>query len=147
MENINEYSRSLLPTFLELKRTKKKEIKEAPASFPQSSSYRDFSMVADEEVRLKFKSMVGRSQESFPVKLHKVIDRIERDGLSSIISWSSHGRAFKIHDSTLFVRDVMSRYFYQSKMSSFTRQLGMNIDIESIHFTSFLTCICKIYLC
>ena len=94
--------------------------------FPTSSRYRDFSKVADEEVRIKFSSMVGRSQESFPIKLHKIIDQIERDGLSSILSWCAHGRAFKIHNNTLFVKDVMSRYFYQTKMSSFTRQLGMH---------------------
>ena len=125
MEKINQYSKTLKPTFLEMKRSsKKKDKKENASTFPSSLKYRDLSMLTDEQVELKFKSMVGRSQESFPVKLHKVIDEIEQDGLSSIISWSPHGRAFRIYDNTLFVKEVMSRYFYQTKMSSFTRQLG-----------------------
>ena len=96
---------------------------------PNSIKYRDLSMMTDEQARLNFKSMVGRSQDPFPVKLHKIIDRIESNGFSSIISWCPHGRAFKIHDNNLFEKEVMSRYFYQTKMSSFTRQLGMSIDI------------------
>ena len=126
IERINQYSKTLKTTFLEMKRSsKKKGKKENATPFPPSLKYRDLSMLTDEQVEIKFKSMVGRSQESFPVKLYKVIDQIERDGLSSIISWSQHGRAFRIHNNTLFVKEVMSRYFYQSKMSSFTRQLGM----------------------
>jgi len=125
IDKINQYSKNLLPTFLELKNSsKKKEKKEPPMPFPTSSRYRDFSNVADEEVRLNFNNMVGRTQETFPVKLHKIIDQIERDGLSSIISWCPHGRAFKIYNNTLFIKVVISRYFYQTKMSSFTRQLG-----------------------
>ena len=36
-----------------------------------------------------------------------------------------HGRAFKIHNEVLFVGTVLPVYFFQSKMSSFTRQLRM----------------------
>ena len=36
-----------------------------------------------------------------------------------------HGRAFKIHNEVLFVREVLSVYVFQSKMSSFIRQLRM----------------------
>ena len=127
MENINRYSKNLQATFLELKRSSKKEQKKEPAvPLPASSKYRDLPMMTDAQVQLTFSTMVGRTQESFPVKLHKVIDQIERDGLSSIMSWSPHGRAFKIHNK-LFVEEVMTKYFYQTKMSSFTRQLGRNI--------------------
>jgi len=123
MEKINQYSKSLQSTFQQLKRPEKK-ITEPIYSIPVSSDYRDLSMMKDEQVSLKFKSMVGRSQETFPVKLHRIIDVVEQDGLSSIISWCSHGRAFKIHSNTRFINEVMTKYFYQTKMSSFTRQLG-----------------------
>ena len=69
--------------------------------------------------------MRGRTQEPFPVKLHFIIERGEEDGYSSIISWSPHGRSFKIHNDVLFVEKVLPLYFFQTKMSSFTRQLRM----------------------
>ena len=124
IKNINEYSRSLQSTFHELKRSYKKKSKKPEPPFPTSSHYRDLSNIADEQVSLKHKSMVGRSQDLFPIKLHKIIDIIERDGLSSVVSWCAHGRAFKIHDNGRFIKEIMSKYFYQTKMSSFTRQLG-----------------------
>jgi len=82
--------------------------------------------VSDEDVfkELSFKNMKGRSQEQFPVKLHKILDHCDLDGYSFIISWLPHGRAFKIHDMPLFIEQVMPKYFYQSKMSSFRRQLN-----------------------
>ena len=120
MKNINEYSKTLQSTFQELKQSKQKTKKRNCST----AKYRDLSDMTEEQVCLRFKSMVGRSQESFPVKLYKIIDRIERDGLSSIISWLPHGRAFRIHDTGRFVKEVMTCYFYQTKMSSFTRQLG-----------------------
>ena len=125
MDKINQYSKNLIPKFLELKRSlKKNEKKKHSVPFPISSGYRDFSNVTDEEVHLKYNNMVGRSQELFPAKLHKIIDLIERDGLSFIVSWCPHGRAFKIHNNTLFIKNVTSRYFHQTKITSFTRQLG-----------------------
>ena len=103
---------------------------------PISSDYRDLSNMTDEQVRLEYKSMVGRTQDSFPVKLHKIIDIIERDGLSEIVSWTSHGRAFKVHNNDRFIKEIMSKYFYQTKMASFTRQLGMCIGLRDVTFSN-----------
>ena len=117
------------------------QIKSAPAAAPQKEAkkptkpakplalikYHDLSKLTDEEVAKKcnYESMRGRTQEPFPVKLHLIIEQSEDDGYSSIISWSSHGRSFKIHNEVLFVEKVLPLYFFQSKMSSFTRQLRM----------------------
>jgi len=89
--------------------------------------YRDLSMMTDEEAvaDIKYTNMRGRSQVPFPVRLHLILERSEIDGYSSIISWMPHGRAFKIHNYALFLDIVMPRFFFQTKMSSFTRQLGM----------------------
>jgi len=122
LPSINQLFNTPQPKAQQLKKQKKRKKKRSFAT-----KYRDLSMMTDEQARLNFKSMVGRSQDPFPVKLHKIIDRIESNGLSSIVSWCPHGRAFKIHDNNLFEKEVMSRYFYQTKMSSFTRQLGMSI--------------------
>jgi len=97
-------------------------------SFPKNyDEYRDFSGAADEEVLkgIYIDCMRGRPQEPFPMKLHKILHRCEAGLYSSIISWLPHGRAFKIHKPSLFVEKVMLKYFYQSKMTSFQRQLKM----------------------
>lgn len=61
----------------------------------------------------------------FPIKLHEMLDEIEKDGLASVISWQPHGRAFVVHKPKEFVARVLPEYFKQSKFSSFQRQLNL----------------------
>ena len=61
----------------------------------------------------------------FPVKLHDMLDQIERDGLSHVVSWQPHGRCFVVHKPKEFVNYVMPKYFKQTKMASFQRQLNL----------------------
>jgi HSF-type DNA-binding len=46
----------------------------------------------------------------FPMKLHQVLDEIERDNMEHIISWAPHGRCFRIHQPQEFVAKVLPRY-------------------------------------
>lgn len=62
---------------------------------------------------------------SFPLKLQCILDKLEADGTTDIVSWLSHGRAFLVSDPTRFVDELMPLYFNQSKYSSFQRQLHM----------------------
>ena len=104
-----------------------KESKNKPSSSSDGNKYRDCSLMSDEDAvaGISYENLRGRTKEVFPVKLHKIMEYSERYGFSSIISWMPHGRSFKIHDEDLFVEKVMSHFFFQSKMSSFTRQLRM----------------------
>jgi hypothetical protein len=62
----------------------------------------------------------------FPLKLHEMLDQIEKDGLASVISWQPHGRCFVVHDQKRFAADaVMAKYFRQTKFASFQRQLNL----------------------
>lgn len=45
----------------------------------------------------------------FPIKLHEVLDEVERDGLDGIISWAPHGRCFVIHEPKEFVEQVLPK--------------------------------------
>jgi hypothetical protein len=62
---------------------------------------------------------------SFPIKLHAVLLQVENDGLSHIVSWMPHGRCFVIHKPKEFVDLVMPKYFRQTKLTSFQRQLNL----------------------
>jgi hypothetical protein len=62
---------------------------------------------------------------TFPLKLQRILDKLESEGSSDVISWLAHGRAFMVHDGDRFVRELMPLYFNQTKYSSFQRQLHM----------------------
>lgn len=61
----------------------------------------------------------------FPTKLHVMLSKVEDEGLSHIVSWQPHGRCFVVHKPKEFVSEVMSKYFRQSKLTSFQRQLNL----------------------
>jgi len=61
----------------------------------------------------------------FPIKLHEMLDKIERDGYGDVVSWQPHGRCFVVHKPKEFVNHVMPTYFKQSKFPSFQRQLNL----------------------
>lgn len=67
----------------------------------------------------------GGVSEPFPEKLHRMLDTAEREGLSEVVGFFSHGRAFAIHKQRRFVNDIMPRFFRQSKLTSFQRQLNL----------------------
>lgn len=53
-------------------------------------------------------SPVGRgSEQRFPVKLHYVLEQIDKEGLSSVVSWQPHGRCFVVHKQNEFVEKIL----------------------------------------
>uniref|UniRef100_A0A7S2YLZ9 HSF-type DNA-binding domain-containing protein n=1 Tax=Entomoneis paludosa TaxID=265537 RepID=A0A7S2YLZ9_9STRA len=74
----------------------------------------------DEHARRK-----GGVAVAFPLKLHAILDQVEQDGLAHVISWQAHGRCFVIHQPKEFVDNVMPKYFRQTKLTSFQRQLNL----------------------
>jgi len=63
--------------------------------------------------------------EPFPDKLYRLIEDAQAEGKSDIISFFSHGRAFAIHDPDRFREEIMPRFFRQTKLASFQRQLNL----------------------
>lgn len=63
---------------------------------------------------------------SFPLRLQRMLDKLESQGEDDIISWLPHGRAFLVHSPERFTSELMPRYLLrQTKYSSFQRQLHM----------------------
>ena len=67
----------------------------------------------------------GGVTEPFPEKLHRMLKEVADAGDSDIISFYSHGRAFAVHDPDRFTKEVMPKFFKQSILSSFQRQLNL----------------------
>jgi hypothetical protein len=60
---------------------------------------------------------------SFPYRLHRMLNDVERCGKQHIVSWMPCGSSFKVHKTTEFVRDVAPIYFSLTQYKSFKRQL------------------------
>lgn len=65
------------------------------------------------------------SKLPFLLKLHKILDEVEKTGDEDIISWQKNGRSFKVHRPKEFVRTIIPKYFNQTKYKSFQRQLHL----------------------
>jgi len=67
-------------------------------------------------------STVGST--SFPMKLYDMLEKTEQEGLSHIVSWQPHGRAFVVRKPGDF-RLLLPQYFKLTKLASFQRQLNL----------------------
>jgi len=68
----------------------------------------------------------GGVADPFPQKVHRMLEEVEKEGKSDIVSFYSHGRAFGVHDIDRFVDEILPKYFErQSKWNSFNRQLNL----------------------
>jgi hypothetical protein len=46
-------------------------------------------------------------KDLFPAKLHYVLEQLEKDGLSDVISWQPHGKAFLVKDARRLEIEVL----------------------------------------
>jgi len=79
----------------------------------------------DGEAGHKRRGPRGGVAHPFPEKLHLMLDNVEEEGLDHIVSWHPHGRSFAVHKPKDFVAEIMPRYFKQTKLTSFQRQLNL----------------------
>ena len=59
-------------------------------------------------------------RDTFPHKLHRLL---ADDTISDIVSWLPHGKSWIIHKQQEFEDEVLPRYFGDTKMSTFVRQV------------------------
>lgn len=63
--------------------------------------------------------------ESFPEKLHRMLNEVESSGKNHTVSWTPCGKAFEIHDQDAFQQGIIPQYFRHNRIASFRRQLSM----------------------
>ena len=86
-------------------------------------AYTDASTMADPVTDTRRNR--GGVTEPFPEKMHRMLDGTELEGLTDVVGFFSHGRAFAIHKPRRFVAEIMPRYFRQTRLTSFQRQLNL----------------------
>lgn len=121
----------------------------------------DLESESDEAMRLAGRNAQGRdsassmirSSSSFPAKLHEVLQRADREGFQSIISWCDVGifrnrniiedwkvsgcTPFKVHDPDKFVEKIVPRFFpAMGKFKSFLRQVSWG-KVKKVSIFSF----------
>ena len=95
----------------------------------------------------------GGVLDPFPIKLHRMLEKVEELNLSSIVSWHPHGRSFVVRKPQEFVDEVMPIFFRQTKLTSYQRQLNLygfsrltrGIDVGGYYHELFLRG--KVFLC
>ena len=65
------------------------------------------------------------ANDTFPFKLHRMLEHAEKNGMEDVISFAEGGKSFSIHKPRDFVSGIMPKYFTTSRMSSFQRQLNL----------------------
>jgi hypothetical protein len=83
--------------------------------------YHDFSAVPDALGYVRKKT--GGVTQPFPEKLHEMLTK--ETNVPDIVAWLPHGRAFIVRNPKLFTSQVMAKYFRQTKLTSFQRQLNL----------------------
>ena len=61
---------------------------------------------------------------SFPLKLYRMLQTVTEEGKDNIVGWGQDGLSFHVHDTDLFLTDILPSYFRQTKYKSFQRQLN-----------------------
>jgi hypothetical protein len=65
----------------------------------------------------------------FPGKLHDMLDYAQSHGMQHIISWTTDGQAFMIHDAERLLM-LLPLFFSQTKYRSFQRQVSESIVVR-----------------
>lgn len=63
--------------------------------------------------------------ESFPEKLHRMLEETSDAGLRNVVSWTPKGNSFCIFDKERFAQDIMPRYFNSNRFLSLQRSLNL----------------------
>lgn len=76
-------------------------------------------------VELQIKTRRRYSHESFPEKLHRLIQEAVDGDKDHIVAWLPDGHGFEIHSLKAFENEIIPTYFRHQKLASFRRQLSM----------------------
>eukprot|EP01083_Nonionella_stella_P001224 3581_1 len=87
--------------------------------------YLDYSTIPDTVGFVRKKT--GGVTKPFPEKLYEMlsIESLPHTDTSIVVSWLAHGRAFIVRKPKQFTTQIMPKYFRQTKLTSFQRQLNL----------------------
>jgi HSF-type DNA-binding len=110
------------PTDSDAKQSLRDEPATTASSVPNRSLYVDRSHILpsiDNAFSGGFQQLTSKANSGptkqrfvlFPIKLYNMLDVVDRDGHSHIVSWQPSGRCFKIHQAAEFEQNLLPIYF------------------------------------
>jgi hypothetical protein len=87
--------------------------------------YHDYACVPDTSDFIRKKT--GGVTQPFPEKLFEMLSQESpaSPDMNSCVYWLPHGRAFLVRKPKMFTSHIMPKYFRQTKLTSFQRQLNL----------------------
>lgn len=98
-------------------------VKPPPLKHNVPNVYHDYANVPDTIGFVRKKT--GGVTQPFPEKLYEMLASESDDSPDGIVSWIPHGRAFIVRKPKQFTSAIMPKYFRQTKLTSFQRQLNL----------------------
>jgi hypothetical protein len=72
------------------------------------------------EQQIDSNSVGAIEQDHFPLKLHKLLEQLEKEGKNHIIGWNPDGKSFAVFRPKEFASEIMAKHFRrQSRYKSF----------------------------
>jgi HSF-type DNA-binding len=114
-------------------------MKVTPNSIPEQNNLsflpknkQDDMMASDEGwgAKLPNNESVVHMRLPFVHKLFLMLNDLEAKGYDHVISWIGDGKAFKIHDPSIFEASIQPQYFRQSRLASFVRQVSQVFSLK-----------------
>lgn len=81
--------------------------------------------LSDRERSASNTSRGGANAPLFPWKLHEMLQMCADNDKEGIASWVLNGKAFRVNDISLLVKEILPLFFNQTKYKSFQRQLNL----------------------
>jgi hypothetical protein len=64
-------------------------------------------------------------RQPFPCKVYDMLEDADEKGFADIVSWNKEGTGFTVHSKERFTKDIVPKYFNQTRYKSFQRQLSL----------------------
>lgn len=64
-------------------------------------------------------------RQPFPCKVYGMLEDAEEKGFADVVSWNNEGNGFTVHNKERFTKEIVPKYFNQTRYKSFQRQLSL----------------------
>lgn len=64
-------------------------------------------------------------RQPFPFKVYEMLEHADANGFADIVSWNKEGNGFMVHNKERFTKEIVPKYYNQTRYKSFQRQLSL----------------------
>eukprot|EP00934_Nitzschia_sp_Nitz4_P001035 Nitzschia sp. Nitz4//scaffold6_size259037//139739//140719//NITZ4_001083-RA/size259037-processed-gene-0.21-mRNA-1//1//CDS//3329556920//1035//frame0 len=64
-------------------------------------------------------------RQPFPCKVYEMLEDADSKGFSDVVAWNKEGNGFMVHNKDRFTKEIVPKYYNQTRYKSFQRQLSL----------------------